>query len=425
MIILALNCGSSSIKYKLYHWAKRLTLTKGVVERIGIHGSFISYEIPGQNESKEEKECPDHKTALQLIVNTLTDPKMGVIKSLSEISAVGHRVVHGGEKFKSSVLIDDKVLEAIKSVQDLAPLHNPHNIAGIEAAQHLLPAVPHVAVFDTAFHQTMPEHSFIYAVPYEWYGIYGVRRYGFHGTSHLYVSRRAAVLLNKKPSEANLITIHIGNGVSLAAVKEGISVDTSMGLTPLEGAVMGTRCGDIDPAITLFMIEKEGFYAEELGSILNKKSGLLGITGKYMDRRDIDKAAAAGEHRAQLAIEIEAYRLKKYIGTYLAVLGKVDAIVFTAGAGELNWKLRERVVEGLENLGIKLDKKKNAAAISREKESLISEDDSSIKIFVIPTDEEIVFIEDVVAILEGRYETHTNFKYSFEDPKYKKKAEQP
>ena len=396
MIILALNCGSSSVKYKLYHWEKHQTLVSGEVERIGIAGG-----------------PQDHHQALTEVIAGLK----------FEISAVGHRVVHGGEKFKSSVLINDEVLEAIRSVQDLAPLHNPHNIAGIKAAKEILPNVPHIAVFDTAFHQTMPEHSFLYPVPYEWYGMYGVRRYGFHGTSHLYVSRRAAVLLGKKPSDVNLITMHIGNGVSITAVKNGVSVDTSMGLTPLEGAVMGTRCGDIDPAIILFMIEKEGFYVEEVDSILNKKSGLLGITGKYMDRRDIDQAAAAGDKRCQFAQDIEAYRLKKYIGTYLAALGQVDAIVFTAGAGERNWQMREKVLTGLEALGIKLDKKKNEAAKKGEREDLISAEDSALKIFVIPTDEEIVFIEDVVAILEGRYETHTHFTYSFEDPKYKRRTQ--
>jgi len=423
MIILALNCGSSSVKYKLFFWEKRETITKGVVERIGIPGSFISFSLPGRGEQKIEFECPDHRTALQMIINTLVHQEHGVVHELRDIRAVGHRVVHGGERFKSSTLINSDVLDAIKEVQALAPLHNPPNIAGIEAAQEVLPDIPHIAVFDTAFHQTMPEHAFLYAVPYEWYGMYGVRRYGFHGTSHLYVSRRAAALLGQKPLETNLITMHIGNGVSISAIKGGISVDTSMGLTPLEGAVMGTRSGDIDPAIILFMIEKEGFYAEEIDSILNKKSGLLGITGKYMDRRDIDKAAAEGDRRSQLAIEIEAYRLKKYIGAYLAALGKIDAMVFTAGAGELNWKLREAVLADLAGLGLVLDPKKNAAAVSRERESLISADDSPIKIYVIPTDEEIVFIEDVVAILEGRYETHTHFTYSFENPKYKRKAE--
>jgi acetate kinase len=396
MIILALNCGSSSVKYKLYDWDKRETLAKGEVERVGITGGPAN-----------------HREALRQIIGSLPD---------AQISAVGHRVVHGGEKFKSSVLLNEEVLDAIRAVKDLAPLHNPPNIAGIEAAQEVLPGVPHIAVFDTAFHQTMPEHAFLYALPYEWYGMYGVRRYGFHGTSHLYVSRRAAALLGKPTLETNLITMHIGNGVSIAAIKAGVSVDTSMGMTPLEGAVMGTRCGDIDPEIILFMIEKEGFYAEEIDTILNKKSGLLGITGKYSDRRDIEKAAADGDRRAQLAVEIEAYHLRKYIGAYLAALGRVDAVVFTAGAGELNWKLRANVLAGLENLGLIVDKKKNEAAISRDKETLISDDKSPVKIYVIPTDEEIVFIEDVVAILEGRYETHTHFVYSFEDPKYKRKT---
>lgn len=412
MSILALNCGSSSIKYKIYNRQKKETLCSGTVERIGIAGSFIKHECSGAEPTLENRDCPNHETALKLIME-----KINAI----EIHAVGHRVVHGGEKFKSSVKITPEVVEAIKAVQDLAPLHNPPNIAGIEAAQMLLPDIPHIAVFDTAFHQTMPEAAYLYAVPYEWYGMYGVRRYGFHGTSHLYVSRRAAVLLGKKPSESNLITLHIGNGVSLTAIKNGISIDTSMGLTPLEGAVMGTRCGDLDPAILLFMIEKEGFYAEELDSILNKKSGLLGITGKYMDRRDIEKAAEEGDERSKLAIEIEAFRLRKYLGAYSAILGRVDAVVFTAGAGELNWQLREKVLTGIENLGIKFDKWKNQAAVSREKETDISADDSPVKILVIPTDEERVFIEDVEAILDGKYETHTHFTYSFEDPGYKRK----
>ncbi|MFA4905863.1 MAG: acetate kinase [Candidatus Margulisiibacteriota bacterium] len=412
MSILALNCGSSSVKYKIYNRQKKETLCSGTVERIGIAGSFIKHECPGAEPSIENRDCPNHETALKLIME-----KINTI----EIHAVGHRVVHGGEKFKSSVKITPEVLEAIKAVQDLAPLHNPPNIAGIVAAQMLLPDIAHIAVFDTAFHQTMPEAAYLYAVPYEWYGMYGVRRYGFHGTSHLYVSRRAAALLGKKPAEVNLITLHIGNGVSLTAIKNGVSVDTSMGLTPLEGAVMGTRCGDLDPAIVLFMIEKEGFYAEELDGILNKKSGLLGITGKYMDRRDIEKAAEEGDARSKLAIEIEAFRLRKYLGAYSAILGRVDAVVFTAGAGELNWQLREKVLTGIENLGIKFDKWKNQAAVSRENETDISADGSPVKVLVIPTDEERVFIEDVEAILDGKYETHTHFTYSFEDPNYKRK----
>jgi acetate kinase len=423
MIILALNCGSSSVKYKLYDWNNKSTLCKGVVERIGLPATVISHQCHGKEKYEKEEACSDHKNAIQLILSTLTDPKEGIIKKMDQISAVGHRVVHGGESFCSSVKISEEVLRAIQRVKDLAPLHNPHNIAGIEAAMNIMPDIPHIAVFDTAFHQTMPKHSYLYAVPYEWYEMYGVRRYGFHGTSHLYVSRRAAVMLNKKPNEVNLITMHIGNGVSLTAVEKGISVDTSMGLTPLEGAVMGTRSGDIDPGIILFMIEKEGFYVEEIDSILNKKSGLLGVTGKYVDRRDIAKGIEAGDERCKFALDIESYRLRKFIGRYLAALGKTDAIVFTAGAGEMNYLLRESVCQGLENLGIKLDPKKNKAACSHDKESVISADDSPIKLLVIPTDEELVFIEDVVAILENRYDIHTNFTYSFESSNYKLKKE--
>ncbi|OGC03438.1 propionate kinase [candidate division WOR-1 bacterium RIFOXYA12_FULL_43_27] len=392
MKILALNCGSSSIKYKVFAWGKQEVLVEGQVERIGIADGCVSHEV-----------------ALKQI-----------LKELPEIAAVGHRVVHGGEKFKSSMLITPEVLEEIKKVKDLAPLHNPPNIEGIESAQKVWPKIPHIAVFDTAFHQTMPEIAYTYAVPYEWYKMYGVRRYGFHGTSHLYVSRRAAVMLKKPVAETNVITMHIGNGVSIAAIKNGISVDTSMGLTPLEGAVMGTRSGDIDPGILLFMIEKEGFYADQLDNILNKKSGLFGITGKYMDRRDIYKSAEAGDQRAQLAIDIEVYRLKKYLGAYLAVLGKLDALVFTAGAGEKNWKLRERVLEGCEGLGLVLDREKNRVAKSHEVEADISFPGSQSKILVIPTDEERVFIEDVVAILENRYDVHTKFTYSFERPDYQR-----
>src|SRR3989339_327046 len=419
MKILAINSGSSSIKYSVFDWENKFLLVKGVIERIGIQGSFIRQESKSKGNYLENHECKNHEEAIKLIVSALLHKEHGILDNLSQINAVGHRVVHGGEKFKSSVRIDDNVLNEIEKVKDLAPLHNPPNIAGIKAAQTLLPNVPQIAVFDTAFHQTMPEHSYMYATPYEWYEMYGVRRYGFHGTSHLYVSRRAAVMLNKKPADTNVITMHIGNGVSICAVKNGISVDTSMGLTPLEGAVMGTRCGNIDPAIILFMIEKEGFYAEEIDTVLNKKSGLLGITGKYMDRRDVDKAAEEGDPRCQLAQKIEAYRLKKYIGTYAAILGKDDAVVFTAGAGELNWKLRENVLGDLENLGIVFDKSKNQAATNKQ-ETEISTNDSKVKVFVIPTDEERVFIEDVVAILEGRYKAHTEFTYSFDSPNYEK-----
>ncbi|BBA71138.1 acetate kinase [Geobacter sulfurreducens] len=413
MIILALNCGSSSVKYQLFDWERKEVVAKGMVERVIIGDSFIMHEVPGRETYRREYECPDHQVAVDLIIRTVVDAEHGVLKNINEISAVGHRVVHGGEMFTRSVLIDEQVLDAVKEVQHLAPLHNPPNIAGIEAAQAVLPDVPHVAIFDTAFHQTMPEHAYLYPLPYEWYEKYGVRRYGFHGTSHLYVSKRAAVLLGKKPSECNIITMHIGNGVSHTAIKGGISVDTSMGLTPLEGAVMGTRCGDIDPAIPAFMMQKENLSAKEIDSILNKKSGVLGVTGRFTDRRDVIEHASNGDHRCKVALDIEAYRLKKYIGTYMAVLGRLDAVVFTAGVGEMGWPIREKTIEGLEGIGIKLDRERNKGAMTRKRESLITTDDSPIKVFVIPTDEELVFTEDVVAILNGTYTDHMNFDYSF------------
>jgi acetate kinase len=306
-------------------------------------------------------------------------------------------------------------------VQHLAPLHNPPNIAGIEAAQSVLPNVPHIAIFDTAFHQTMPGKAYNYAVPFEWYEKHGVRRYGFHGTSHLYVSKRAAVMLGKDPKDCNIITMHIGNGVSHAAIKNGISVDTSMGLTPLEGAVMGTRCGDLDPAIPMFIQQKEGFSAKEVDSILNKKAGILGITGQYTDRRDVIEGAEKGCQRCQLALDVEAYRLKKYIGAYTAAIGGIDAVVFTAGVGEMGWLIRERALEGLEYMGILLDREKNRNTATRKKENVITTPDSPVKVFVIPTDEELVFTEDVVAILEGTYTDHMNFKYSFCSPEFQRK----
>jgi len=413
MDILALNCGSSSVKYQLFDWAQKEVVAKGMVERVIIGDSFIMHEVPGKETYRENSECPDHQVAIDLIIKTLLDPVHGVVKDINQISAVGHRVVHGGEKFTCSVLIDKEVLDAVKEVQHLAPLHNPPNIAGIEAAQALLPQVPHVAIFDTAFHQTMPEHAYLYPLPYDWYEKYGVRRYGFHGTSHLYVSKRAAVLLGKSPRDCNIITMHIGNGVSHAAIKNGISVDTSMGLTPLEGAVMGTRCGDIDPAIPAFMMQKENLSAKEIDSILNKKSGVLGLTGRFTDRRDVIEHAAKGDRLCRVALDIEAYRLRKYIGSYMAAIGRLDAVVFTAGVGEMGWPIREQTIEGLEQMGIYLDKERNKAAMTRKRESLITTDDSPVKVFVIPTDEELVFTEDVAAILAGNYTDHMNFEYSF------------
>jgi acetate kinase len=421
MDILALNCGSSSVKYQLYDWEKKEVIAKGMVERVTIGDSYIIHEVPGRETYREEYECPDHKVAIHLIIKILTDKSYGVVEEITQISAVGHRVVHGGEKFTCSVTIDDAVLDTIKAVQHLAPLHNPPNISGIEAAQSVLPDVPHIAIFDTAFHQTMPEPAYSYPLPHEWYEKYGVRRYGFHGTSHLYVSKRAAVMLGKDPKDCNIITMHIGNGVSHAAIKNGVSVDTSMGLTPLEGAVMGTRCGDIDPAIPAFIMEQEGLTPMEIDSILNKKSGILGITGQFTDRRDVIEGAEEGDKRCKLALEVEAYRLKKYIGSYAAAIGGIDAVVFTAGVGEMGTLIREKAVEGLEFMGIILDKEKNRNTMTRKTETVVTTSDSPVKVFVIPTDEELVFTEDVVAILEGTYTDHMNFKYSFASSEFQRK----
>jgi len=421
MIIMALNCGSSSVKYQLFDWQKMEVVAKGMVERVIIGGSFIMHEIPGRENYHHELDCANHQEAIDLLIKTVIDPVHGVLKSVNEISAVGHRVVHGGEKFTCSVLIDEKVLDAVKEVQHLAPLHNPPNIEGIEAAQALMPTIPHVAIFDTAFHQTMPERAYIYPLPYEWYEKHQVRRYGFHGTSHLYVSKRAAALLGKNPKDINIVTMHIGNGVSHCAIKNGISVDTSMGLTPLEGAVMGTRCGDIDPAIPGFMMQKDNLSAKEIDSILNKKSGVMGITGRFTDRRDVIEHANAGDKRCQLSLDIESYRLKKYIGAYMAAVGKLDAVVFTAGVGEMGATIREKAIEGLEHIGIILDRERNNGAMTRKRETLITTDDSPVKVFVIPTDEELVFTEDVVGILNGTYTDHMHFQYSFAKPDFVRK----
>jgi acetate kinase len=419
MDILAINCGSSSLKYQLFNWDEKEVIAKGLVERVTIGGSYIVHEVPGREKYKKEFECPNHTVAIDLVTKTLLDPQVGVLKDIKQISAVGHRVVHGGEKFTRSVPIDENVLNTVKAVAHLAPLHNPPNIAGIEAAQAVLPDVPHIAIFDTAFHQTMPEEAFIYPLPYEWYEKHGVRRYGFHGTSHLYVSKRAAVLLGKPAKECNLITMHIGNGVSHTAIRNGVSVDTSMGLTPLEGAVMGTRCGDIDPAIPIFMMQQENLSAKEIDNVLNKKSGILGITKRFTDRRDVIAHANEGDHLCKLAIKIEAYRLKKYIGSYMAAIGRLDAVIFTAGVGERGAEIRELALDNLEHMGIILDKKRNTEAV-KGKEALITTDASPIKVFVIPTNEELVFTEDVVAILNGTYSDHMDFEYSFSKADYQR-----
>jgi len=418
MEILVLNSGSSSLKYILYNWDKKVTVARGIVERVTMDGSFITHEVIGKNNYQLKKDCPTHREAVDLILNVLTDKEAGVIKDTGRINAVGHRVVHGGEKFNKSVIIDETALKTFKKLSDLAPLHNPPNITGIESAREVLPDIPHVAIMDTAWHQTMPSSSFIYALPYEWYLDYSIRRYGFHGTSLLYVAKRAAVLLGKDPFDVNLVLAHIGNGVSFNAVKNGVSYDTSMGFTPLEGAVMGTRAGDHDAAIDLYMMEKLELNPSDMNNILNKKSGILGITGRYIDRRDVNKAADEGDKRAKLAIEIESYRGKKYIGAYCAALGIVDALVFTAGVGEMSPLIRRKMLEGLELFGLKLDLEKNEISRTRNAETEITARDSKIKVFVIPTDEELVMVEDTVALLEGRYDVHTNFTYSFQNPTY-------
>ncbi|TVZ35106.1 acetate kinase [Seleniivibrio woodruffii] len=414
MIILALNCGSSSVKYQLYDWANKLVIAKGLVERIGIGDSFIVHEVPGKDTVREEYECHDHSAAIGLVIKTLSRGHTAVIDSMEQISAVGHRVVHGGEVFARSVLIDEEVIKTIEDVAHLAPLHNPPNLAGIKAAQKVMPNVPHVAIFDTAFHQTMPDYAYTYPVPYEWYEQYSVRRYGFHGTSHLYVSKRAAALLGKPAKECNIITMHIGNGVSHTAIKNGVSVDTSMGMTPLEGAVMGTRCGDVDPAVPLFMMQKLNIDAKAMDNLLNKKSGVLGITGRFTDRRDVISCEDSDyKNRCRLSLEVEAYRLRKYIGSYYAVLGRVDAIVFTAGVGENAGVIRQMAIENLEPMGIIVDKEKNLKTFSKHGETEISTPESRVKVYVIPTSEELVFVEDVVAILTNTYKDHTEYPYSF------------
>ncbi len=422
MVILTLNCGSSSAKYQVYDWENKDVLASGVVERIGSAGSNIEHNAKGKDEYVVKFECNDHVLAIQKIIDTITDKDVGVITDMSVIKAVGHRVLHGGEKFTKSVLITPEVLKAFEEVVGLGPLHMPANLMGIEAAQKVLPDVPHAAVMDTAWHQTMPEEAFMYAIPYEWYEKYGARRYGFHGTSFLYTAKRASVILNKEPKDTNVVIAHIGNGASICAVKNGQCADTSMGITPLEGLVMGSRSGDVDAALPFYIMRQTGMSVEEMDTALNKKSGLLGITGKYTDRRDVTAAIEEGDKRAQLAQDMESYRLRKYIGSYMAAIGKIDALVFTAGVGEFHAVIREQVCKGLEHLGIKIDPAKNALARTRNAETCISTDDSPIKIFVIPTDEELVMTEDAFALMNGTYDVHTNFTYSFQSKDYVNKA---
>ena len=421
MVILTLNCGSSSAKYQVYDWDNKDVLCVGIVERIGLEYSTIEQKTTGKETYEARFSSPSHKQAIELILKMLTDPKYGCIADLSEIGAVGHRVLHGGEYFKKSTLVTDEVVEKLKEIIPLGPLHMPANILGIEVARTLMPNVPHAIIMDTAWHQTMPEHAFMYAVPYSWYTDYNVRRYGFHGTSHLYCAKRAACLLGKENKDTNVIILHIGNGASACAVKNGVCIDTSMGLTPLEGLVMGSRSGDMDPAIMPYMCKNLNVTPQEMDTILNKKSGLMGLCGKQ-DRRDVHQAAMDGDKKAELGIEMEAYRIKKYIGAYAAALSTVDAIVFTAGVGEMGEHIRKLACRGLESLGIVLDETKNDLSHCRNAETCISADNSKTKIFVIPTDEELVMTEDAFALMKGTYDIHTNFHYTFESPDYVNKA---
>ena len=394
MNILVINCGSSSLKYQLINSETEGVLAKGLCERIGIDG-MLTYQPEGGEKEKSEIAMPTHTEAINAVLAALTNEKSGVIKSLSEVGAVGHRVVHGGEKFTSSCLINDESMKAIEECNDLAPLHNPANLIGIRACQELMPGVPMVAVFDTAFHQTMPDVAYTYGIPYEYYEKYKVRRYGFHGTSHSYVSKRTAEIVGKPYDQMKIIVCHLGNGASISAVNCGKSVDTSMGLTPLEGLVMGTRSGDLDPAIIDFVGKKEGLSLDEMNEVLNKKSGMLGISGVSSDGRDLEAAAETGNKRAQLALDVFDYRVIKYIGAYAAAMNGVDAIAFTAGIGENNIKMRKDVCSSLTYLGVKLDEEKNNV---RGEERIISADDSKVQVLLVPTNEELAIARETLAL---------------------------
>jgi len=385
------NCGSSSIKYQVVDMTDESVLAVGLVDRVGIPGTTLKHEPIGKDEVLIKKDMPDHTAGMKLVLEVLVNEEYGVLKSMDEIGAAGHRVVHGGEGFAESVIITDEVKKVIKDCFDIAPLHNPPNLMGIEACQELMSNIPHVAVFDTAFHQTMGPANYMYALPYEVYEKYRVRRYGFHGTSHFYVSHRAAEMLGKPFEECKIITLHLGNGASMAAVKGGKVVDTSMGFTPLEGLVMGTRSGDIDPAIVFFLMEKLGMDASEANSYFNKKSGMLGLSGVSNDLRDVLEAAASGNERAQIALDVYYNKLKGYIGNYMAKLNGCDCLVFTAGVGENAIDIRENVCADLDYLGIKMDVAKNKV---RGKEVDVATEDSKVRIFIIPTNEELVIARD-------------------------------
>ena len=397
MKILVLNCGSSSIKYALYNMDDKSVMTSGGAERVGLDEAFVKVKMPDGTKKKVMHDIPEHTEGVKFIFSLLTDPEIGVIKSLDEIDAVGHRMVHGGEKFNKSVVLTDEVLKTFEECIDLAPLHNPANLKGVQAVSELMPGLPQVGVFDTAFHQTMPAHSYLYAIPYDLYEQYGVRRYGFHGTSHRYVSQRVCDYLGVKMEDKKITPCHIGNGASIAAVQNGKCVDTSMGLTPLEGLMMGTRSGDIDGGAITFIEKKLGLDADGMSNLLNKKSGVLGITGISSDMREIEDAIEHGNERAKLALDMYNYRIKKYIGAYAAAMGGCDIIVFTAGVGENQCSTREAACTGLEYMGVKLDVEKNKTI--RGEEAVISTPDSKVTVCVIPTDEELMIATDTMNLL--------------------------
>jgi len=398
MKILVINTGSSSLKYQMIDMKHEEVLAKGVCDRIGLEHSFLKHTKTGSDPVVIEKDLYNHKIAIKEVIKTLTDEKIGVISDMSEITAVGHRVVHGGEHLHDAVIIDEKVMNIIRDCVDLAPLHNPPNITGIEACQHIMPNTPMVAVFDTAFHQTMPKYAYIYALPYEIYEKYAIRKYGFHGTSHKYVAQRAAAMLKKPLEELKLITCHLGNGASICAIEYGKSVDTSMGFTPLQGLAMGTRSGTIDPEVITYLMDKEKMSGKDIKDFLNKKSGVLGISGISSDFRDIHAAAEEGNERAQLALDIFCYRVKRFIGDYTAVMNGVDAVIFTAGIGENNDIVRNWIMEGLDFLGLKIDKKKNAA--TKGKEVDISAPEAKVKTLVIPTNEELAIARETKKLIK-------------------------
>ena len=400
MKILVINAGSSSIKYQFIDMTNEEVLAKGMCDRIGISGGNFKHKVPGKDDYKIDVDMKNHEEAIDIVIKTLTDPEVGVIKSMSEINAVGHRVLHGGEKFSGSVIVDAAVVEAIKECFDLGPLHNPHNLTGILACEKLMPGVPQVAVFDTGFHQTMPDYAYMYALPYEYYEKYKIRRYGFHGTSHRYVSARAADMLGKKDAQGlRIVTCHLGNGSSIAAVKDGKCFDTTMGLTPLEGIMMGTRCGSIDPAIIPIIMKKEGITAEQMDTIMNKKSGILGVTGGVTsDNRDIEEGARNGNERYKLVESMLCHQLTKYVGGYAAAMGGIDAVVFTGGIGENNPQYRTRVAEKLGFIGVEIDEELNAKAKRTSVEYDISKPDAKVRVLVIPTNEELMIARDTLEL---------------------------